>query len=298
MPDFEKHEPFGPYPIPAHTEVVSIPTRIGDLTAYHATPPGEIEARVILICGYTGAKEDQRMLLPLLAEAGFEVYAYSQRGQADSAGTDDENDYTLAAFASDALQIAQLVDDREVPLHIVGHSFGGVVARAAVIEVPTAFASLTMLASGPHGWEGRKTAQIAAAEQGMDAFIREIIGEDADRSEAEIAAEKGDEVAAATAAYRDRIRASKLANVLQIGRILETNPDTTDALAATGVRVLVAHGDADDAWPIAWQRDMADRLEADYEIIAHAGHVCQIDNPRGTADALVRFWGPRGRSAF
>ena len=42
------------------------------------------------------------------------------------------------------------------PLHLVGHSFGGLVTRAAVLAEPALFTSLTLLGSGPAKLSGRR----------------------------------------------------------------------------------------------------------------------------------------------
>ena len=66
--------------------------------------------------------------------------------------------------------------------------------------------------------------------------------------------------------------------------------DSTAAVVAAHVPVLVAHGDADDVWPIADQYDMAVRLGAEYRVIPDAGHLPNIDNPAVTARFLSEFW--------
>jgi pimeloyl-ACP methyl ester carboxylesterase len=73
--------------------------------------------------------------------------------------------------------------------------------------------------------------------------------------------------------------------------ILELGDDTTAELASTGVPVLVAHGEWDAAWPIPWQRDMAARLGARYEVVDGAWHSPQIEQPTATVALLADFWG-------
>jgi pimeloyl-ACP methyl ester carboxylesterase len=92
--------------------------------------------------------------------------------------------------------------------------------------------------------------------------------------------------------HRDDARLAATSDPALIGgaRILQTAPDTTDAVVATHVPVLVAHGDADDAWPIADQYDMAVRLGAEYRVVPGAGHSPNIDNPGVTARFLSEFW--------
>ena len=46
------------------------------------------------------------------------------------------------------------------PAHVVGHSFGGLVARAAAIRDPAAFRSLTLLDSGPAALPGTRAESV------------------------------------------------------------------------------------------------------------------------------------------
>ena len=52
----------------------------------------------------------------------------------------------------------------------------------------------------------------------------------------------------------------------------------------------IAHGEFDEAWPIDWQRDMAEQLEARYTVIPIGAHSPQLEAPDATAVALARFF--------
>jgi pimeloyl-ACP methyl ester carboxylesterase len=87
-------------------------------------------------------------------------------------------------------------------------------------------------------------------------------------------------------------------------RLFETNPAQIDAgfthlyehkdrsaeVAATGVRVLVSHGALDDAWPHEQQREFAASVDADYWVVAQAGHSAHADRPEVCAGLLATFW--------
>ena len=141
-------------------ETVLLPGGASPLAAYDVGPAGSVSRRpALLVPGYTGSKEDFAPLLPLLAAAGHRVLAYDQRGQYESVGPQEPSAYSVAALAADLLA---LVDELTLaPVHLVGHSFGGLVARAAVVERPAAFASLTLLGSGPAALpEGPRTEMM------------------------------------------------------------------------------------------------------------------------------------------
>ena len=85
---------------------------------------------------------------------------YDQRGQHETPGAADDpaESYALPELALDLLAIIEVV--RVGPVHLVGHSFGGLVAREAVLADPDTVVSLTLLSSGPSG-VGGETAQLA-----------------------------------------------------------------------------------------------------------------------------------------
>lgn len=102
----------------------------GRLAALEAAPVGPAPVRgvAVLSPGFTGSKEDFILLLSPLAAAGYRVIAYDQRGQYESSGPDRERAYSIALFARDLREVIGAVGNGE-PVHLVGHSFGGLVAR-------------------------------------------------------------------------------------------------------------------------------------------------------------------------
>jgi pimeloyl-ACP methyl ester carboxylesterase len=67
-------------------------------------------------------------------------------------------------------------------------------------------------------------------------------------------------------------------------------PDRVSELAAVGLPILVAHGEADDAWLPHVQADMAERLGARHEIILNSIHSPAVENPLRTLEVLLDFW--------
>ena len=86
---------------------------------------------MLLLPGWTGSKEDFTHLLPHLASAGIAATSVDQRGQYETPGADDD-DYSLSGLAADAAEIASAAWDG--PSHLLGHSFGGLVAQTAAVE--------------------------------------------------------------------------------------------------------------------------------------------------------------------
>jgi len=280
---FRQIAPFGALPVGAGVSVVALLATFGELTAFHVKPSGALRGKVLIVPGFTGSKEDFRTFVPLLAERGFEVLAYSQRGQADSAAPVGVENYALADFARDAIEVAGLVGDGQ-PVHLLGHSFGGCVARAAAIAQPAVFRSLTLLCSGPNGWPGRHqdTTDAVAAGGSIGLWYRDnpdTLGV----SDADLDPE--------LAFLRLRAERTSSDNLLAAADILRNDPDTTEELRQARIPTLVAHGEHDDKWPIDWQRDMAERLGARYAVIPGGAHSPQVEAPEATADTLADFWG-------
>ena len=173
--------------------------------------------------------------------------------------------------------------------HLVGHSFGGLVCRAATIADPAAVASLTLLDSGPGAIGGNRRERMEALEPllaaGGMAGVYDTL---------ELLAAGDPQWLTAPVEHREFLRrrflAGTEAGLRGMGDALRAEPDRTDALRAAGVPLLVAYGEADDAWPPAVQAEMAERLGADHRVIAGAVHSPAVQQPAATVEALLSFW--------
>ena len=273
---------FGPIPLLDGVAPVTLRTTVGELTGLHATPDVPPRGTVVLVPGFTGSKEDFLPLLPLLAAHGWDVWAYSQRGQADSAAPEGPDAYRLEDFAADLLEVAGIVG-MGAPVHLVGHSFGGLVARAAALRQPEAFIDVVLLCSGPRGFGSSKEDLRAIVDEAGSLGLW-INGNPS------LAHVPVDELATADAHRRLRAQATSPDSLRGIMDVLWDTADRTEALRDTGLPVLVAHGETDDAWPQAWQKEMAAVLAGPYRVIPDAGHCPAEENPTATADLVHSFW--------
>ncbi len=241
---------------------------------------------VLLVPGFTGTKEDFSPILGMLADAGYHVTSIDMRGQFESPGHGDATAYTVDSLGADLCAVASQLGRR---VHVVGHSFGGLVARAAILGQPEAFASLILLDSGPAGLNGGRRARMdllrpVLATHGMTAVY--------DAMEALSSAEPGYVAKPPAVAdfLRRRFLAGDPAMLLGMGEALLNEADRVDDLASTGLKLLVVCGVNDDAWTPQIQARMAQRLGAPYVAVPDAAHSPAVENPRPTAEAFVSFW--------
>jgi pimeloyl-ACP methyl ester carboxylesterase len=171
-------------------------------------------------------------------------------------------------------------------VHLVGHSFGGLVTREAVIAAPAGYASYTIMSSGPEAIVGpRERIGRTMLEELPRLGLAHLW---ANRMEPEaLAAGVPEEI---VAFLRKRLFANSAAGLLAMTRQVLSAPDRTEELARTAVPTLVLFGEHDDGWPPALQSEMARRLDAECMVVPGAAHSPAVEAPETTAAALTRFW--------
>ncbi|WP_370378365.1 alpha/beta fold hydrolase [Catenulispora sp. GAS73] len=279
--------------LPPHTVAVQLPTAGGPLAALRATPPAGTARNgiAVLVPGYTGSKEDFIAVLAPLAEAGYEVVALDQRGQNESAGPEDPGAYTLTRLAADLADVIDGLgtDPGPGPVHVMGHSFGGLVAREHALAHPNRVRSLALLDSGPAAIPGRSAeqAKLLVAAAGFMTSA-EIWAEMQKMAAAEGAPQHPDPHVRAF--LQRRFENNDTGMLVGMGTSILTAADRTAELAAAGLRLLVAAGVGDDAWPVQLQKETATRLGTDLVLIEDAAHSPAAENPAATARLLADFW--------
>lgn len=278
---------------PHRGERAEFPGQHGEIVALRGPELDTPLATVLLVPGYTGSKEDFAPLLDGLAEGGFRPVAVDLPGQFESPGPDDESRYLPLALGEVVAELAGLLAEDGLPVLLLGHSFGGLVARGAVLA-GAPVAGLTLMASGPARLpDGHRVALILQAEpilreHGLEAAysLREQVYSSQPAWDLVDPALK--------AFYRKRFTTSSPAGLLGTGMGLCTEADRVDALKAAlaerDVPSLVVTGENDDAWPVPVQRAMANRLGADFALVDRAGHAPNTENPAGLLRTLLPRW--------
>jgi pimeloyl-ACP methyl ester carboxylesterase len=274
-------------PLPPGIERCSIDTPRGPVAALHAKPERPSSGTSVMVCGFMGTKEDFRQILPLLSRAGYDAWAYDHPGQhgGEFAGApvDGPGRYTIASLAGQLQQFVEAVSPGE-PAHVVGHCFGGFIARRAALAAPGQTRTLTLLSCGP----GVRGPQALAMVAGIDDLLS--------RGGAMVlwpllkrALPKDDQIT------RDFWHA-KLATVnphyvTGVAQSLADETDQSEAVAAAGIRSLVMHGGREKRlWKPPQYAEMARDLRADLVVIDHASHHGNMQQPEAMARNLVAFW--------
>lgn len=273
---------------------IDLPGAYGPIAALRgADPPGNRPAATaLLLPGYTGSKEDFAPLLDEFSSSGLRAIAVDLPGQYESGGPDDERSYLPAALGE---VIAGLVNSPAVPDPVVllGHSYGGLVARGAVLAGAD-IAGLTLMDTGPGNLpEGMRRDALLAGEPLMRSHGAAAVYDVRERLTAELTGHRPGRDRLGRF-LRERFVTSQPAALLGMAHGLRYEPDRVDELARAmrrgQVPGLVVAGERDDAWSVASQRDMAERLDVPFRLIDNAGHSPNTESPKGLLNILLPTW--------
>lgn len=124
--------------------LVRIPTDRGEFRARIAGFQGEQERPlIILLHGFPVTSAMWLELIPPLAEAGYRVVAFDQRGYSPQVRPDGTANYAVPELVSDVFAVADAVGGG--PFHLVGHDWGAAVGWGAVLTEPDRAISWTPL---------------------------------------------------------------------------------------------------------------------------------------------------------
>ncbi|MER6348487.1 alpha/beta fold hydrolase [Streptomyces sp. NPDC001595] len=251
--------------------------------------PGVAQRGVaLLLPGFTGSKEDFHLMHEPLAVRGYRTIAVDGRGQYESKGpSDDESAYQQAELAQDVLAQTEALG---TPVHLLGHSLGGQIARAAVLRDRSPFVSLTLVSSGP--------AEISESQRQRVRLLRDALAvmTMAEVWEAILAMGAPEDVGGPARGLggpeqlRRRWLGHSPAQLTATGGQLCAEPDRVGELAAVRLPCHVLSGVRDGTWPVPLLDGMALRLGAHRTVVTGAEHSPNLDRPLPTARAVADFW--------
>ncbi|TCO58645.1 alpha/beta fold hydrolase [Actinocrispum wychmicini] len=271
---------------------INFPGRYGSLAALRR-PVSADSPIALLVPGFTGSKEDFVDILDPLADGGVEPIAIDLPGQYESDGPPEHDSYLPSPLGALVAELVEKLaaDGRRV--FLLGHSYGGLVARGATLaDAP--IHGLTLLSTGPQELpdgprrQALDMAEAVLRDHGLEALanLRDLLDQ-----QNPVWQRHPDEL---KEFFRVRFRRTSLDSLIGMAVGLRGEPDLVNPLArklaATAIPCLVACGADDDAWPVATQRDMAERLDADFAVIPVARHHPPTENPTALAALLLATW--------
>ncbi|MDH6116506.1 pimeloyl-ACP methyl ester carboxylesterase [Kitasatospora sp. GAS204A] len=279
--------------LPACAAAVRLATTRGEFAVLRAEPAGPVRGTVLLVPGFTGSKEDFIGLLEPFSDAGFRAVGYDQRGQYETGGPADQDAYALPELALDLLAVTESLTAEGAGLpHLLGHSFGGMVAREAVLAAPAPlpWASLVLLSTGPGPLDPPEADRTRMLMDALPVWDLETIWQ----VKQQMAAGEDDSTEELAPELSEFLHRRWLANVpqalLAMGERLVGQADRTDELAAVPLPKLYVSGEADYAWPVEEQARTAERLGSRHVVVPGAGHSPNAEQPDRTAAELLAFW--------
>ena len=257
---------------------------------------------LLLVHGFTGAKEDFTEHLPALASAGWHVVAPDLRGHGASHAPADEEAYDLTSLAGDLLALADALEWARFAL--LGHSMGGMVAQVATLAAPERVEALVLMdtSPGPVGVD-RALADLSVevVRSGGMALLGEVIASLPDGSPLDTTASRrlrrsrpsplgGDDPEASWAAFGEaKMLAASPAMYAAMVPVMLDQADRRPSLGELALPVLVIVGEHDTLFLEDSRRLAAAIPGARLEVVAGAGHNPQHEAPDAWLGALLAF---------
>jgi pimeloyl-ACP methyl ester carboxylesterase len=253
-------------------------------------------ATLLAINGGPGWSHDYISLVERLASDDVRVVTYDQRGTGRSTHPADDS-FAMSDYVADVEAIRVALG--APALHLMGHSFGGLVAQFYVAAYPAQVASLTLLDSMPPTGE----AALDGVNR-LDAHIGAMIADGAlpNPLPTPVGDDCSDQMRALFPAYlanpKFPMPASFLATTCSVSTDdlttegLDAGWDLTAALAAFTGPVHVVFG-ADDPFGTQWRDATASAFTGTTPVVStipQAGHYTWYENETDTAVSLLEFF--------
>ncbi len=218
------------------------------------------------------------------------------RGQYESDPAPNRSGYALDQLGLDIAAVAPVIAGDSGRVHLLGHSFGGLVARQAILSAPTSFLSLTLLCSGPGTMSGMRAralrdvlAYLKPAGDDVDQ-LGILIGRLWERQFRPQAEAEGTPPEIIEFLRTRALRSCPLGLAAMARHLLDCPDRTADLARIAKLPILVSYGENDDAWSPDIQDLMAKRIGAERICIPGAGHSPPVEAPETTAAMLTTFW--------
>jgi len=218
----------------------------------------------------------------------WQCLAPDLRGAGASHGPDSPDEYSIARYAGDLIQ---LLDDSQIDQAVVcGLSMGGYIAFELLRQVPKRIRALILcntkaVADTAEGKRGRDVLAARAQKEGARGVAEELVPKLLARATRE---RQPDVVREVT----EMIERQPVSGIVGALRALRDRPDSTPLLARIRVPVLVVAGDDDQIVPAAGMQEMAGAIAgARFVVIPGGGHLAPLEQPTAVNRILADFLG-------
>jgi pimeloyl-ACP methyl ester carboxylesterase len=238
---------------------------------------------IIFIHGFPLNKSMWKIQMNALKE-NYRVVAYDIRGHGDSdPGIDD---FFIELFVNDLLRLMEKLGIKKSIL--CGLSLGGYIALNAVLKYPGRFDGLILndtqcIADTLEIKENRCIAITRIMKKGVEEYADEIIKN-------LFAPESFTEMEDVIAAVKEMIITTPKQSLCNTLHALAERKETCTRLHEINIPVLIMVGKEDKITPIAAAEQMHENIrDSKLNIIQHAGHVTNLENPAAFNFQLVKF---------
>jgi 3-oxoadipate enol-lactonase len=248
---------------------------------------------LLLLHGFTGAKEDFTDWLDVLAGLGWHAVAPDHRGHGDSSKPASVEAYSMSILAQDATALVDALGWDSYTL--LGHSMGGFVAQRIAFAHPARILGLVLMDTG-HGPVETidpdlvSLAAAIAVESGMDTLADLMAEIDSPLDTA--AHRRLLEDRPGYAQFEDRkLRSTSPYLYSSIALELVSCPDSLASLSGMDPQppTLVLVGEQDAPFLGSAQRMAGVLPTSTLAVIPDAGHSPQFENPDGWWQAVSSF---------
>jgi pimeloyl-ACP methyl ester carboxylesterase len=245
-------------------------------TAAGSGPP------LVLLHGAPCDKRTWQWIIPDLSR-DHTVVAWDAPGFGESSDIDDS--WRAPQFA-DALAAFVAAVGVERP-HVVGHSFGTMVALSLFQRHPAVPASLVLI-GGYAGWAGSLPPEEVARRLEMFLGMAELGDEFDPKSYPGLFSDliPADRDAALATMMRENVRQATVRAAGHIGAETDLRP----VLPTVDVPTLVLHGEADARSPLANAEALHAAIStSQLVVLPRLGHACVVEDPEACASEIRRF---------
>jgi pimeloyl-ACP methyl ester carboxylesterase len=219
-----------------------------------------------------------------LADGGWHVVAPQLRGF--DGGEKDPPAVSMDDYAGDVIDLLDALHLSEAV--IGGVSMGGYITFAMFRHAPRYFQGMILAdtrpqADPPEGVEGRRRMLALVREKGpaavADEMLPKLLGEETRRNQPDVAAR-----------VRELVLANSTAAIAGAITALMTRPDSAPLLSSIHCPTLVLVGEGDTITPPDLSRAMSQAIAgSELQVIPHAGHLANVEQPAAFNQTLARF---------